>query len=41
MLKFDKIMENGVLLGCHNKMTKEKLDYMINKITEAEECILK
>lgn len=37
----DKIMENGVLLGCHNKMTKEKLDYMINKITEAEECILK
>ena len=37
----DQIMENGVLLGCHNKMTKEKLDYMISKIIEAEECILK
>jgi CDP-6-deoxy-D-xylo-4-hexulose-3-dehydrase len=37
----DQIMENGVLLGCHNKMTREKLDYMILKIIEAEECILK
>ncbi len=37
----DQIMENGVLLGCHNKMTAEKLDYLISKIAEAEECILK
>ena len=37
----DQIMENGVLLGCHNKMTPEKLDYVITKIIEAEACILK
>jgi CDP-6-deoxy-D-xylo-4-hexulose-3-dehydrase len=37
----DQIMENGVLLGCHNKMTPEKLDYVIAKIIEAEACILK
>ena len=32
----DEIMQNGVLLGCHNQMTKEKMDYMIMKIFEAE-----
>jgi len=37
----DQIMENGVLLGCHNKMTPEKMDYVIAKIIEAEACILK
>lgn len=37
----DQIMENGVLLGCHNKMTPEKLDYVIAKMVEAEACILK
>lgn len=37
----DQIMENGVLLGCHNRMTYEKMDYLISKIIEAEECILK
>jgi len=37
----DQIMENGVLLGCHNKVTPEKMDYVIAKIIEAEACILK
>jgi CDP-6-deoxy-D-xylo-4-hexulose-3-dehydrase len=32
----DEIMQNGLLLGCHNQMTKEKMDYMIMKIFEAE-----
>ncbi len=36
----DKIMSNGVLLGCHNQMSQEKLDYMINKIIETEKCII-
>jgi len=35
----DEIMKNGVLLGCHNQMTKEKMDYMIEKIFEAENCL--
>jgi CDP-4-dehydro-6-deoxyglucose reductase, E1 len=35
----DAIMQNGILLGCHNQMTKEKLDYMIAKVHEAEACI--
>ena len=35
----DMIMQNGILLGCHNQMTKEKLDYMIGKIFEAEDCL--
>ena len=35
----DKVMSNGILLGCHNQMSREKLDYMINKIIEAEKCI--
>jgi len=36
----DEIMQNGILLGCHNQMTKEKMDYMINKIYEAESAIV-
>ena len=35
----DSVMANGILLGCHNQMTREKLDYMINKLMEAEQCI--
>ena len=35
----DMIMQNGILLGCHNQMTKDKLDYMINKVLEAEDCL--
>lgn len=35
----DAIMQNGILLGCHNQMTKEKLDFMISKVFEAEACI--
>ena len=36
----DRVMSNGILLGCHNQMSIEKLDYMINKIVEAEKCIM-
>jgi CDP-6-deoxy-D-xylo-4-hexulose-3-dehydrase len=32
----DEIMQNGILLGCHNQMTIEKMDYMVKKIFEAE-----
>jgi CDP-6-deoxy-D-xylo-4-hexulose-3-dehydrase len=32
----DKIMKSGILLGCHNGQTKEKLDYTIQKLFEAE-----
>jgi CDP-6-deoxy-D-xylo-4-hexulose-3-dehydrase len=35
----DSIMKNGILLGCHNQMTKEKLDYMISKVFEAADCL--
>ena len=35
----DKIMQNGVLLGCHNQMSKKKMDYMLEKIFEAESNI--
>lgn len=36
----DKVMADGILLGCHNQMTREKLDYTIEKLFEAETCIL-
>jgi CDP-4-dehydro-6-deoxyglucose reductase, E1 len=35
----DEIMENGLLLGCHNQMTDEKMAYMIQVISEAESHI--
>tara|TARA_Y200000002_G_scaffold382348_1_gene399087 strand:+ start:4803 stop:6005 length:1203 start_codon:yes stop_codon:yes gene_type:complete len=35
----DEIMQNGILLGCHNQMTKEKIDYMVKIIFEAESKI--
>ena len=35
----DEIMQNGILLGCHNQMSKEKMDYMLEKIFEAENCL--
>ena len=35
----DEIMQNGILLGCHNQMSKEKMDYMLEKIFEAESCL--
>jgi CDP-6-deoxy-D-xylo-4-hexulose-3-dehydrase len=35
----DSIMGNGILLGCHNQQTKDKLDYMIEKLLEAEACL--
>jgi len=35
----DNIMESGILLGCHNRQTKDKMDYMLEKIFEAEHCL--
>ena len=35
----DEIMKSGILLGCHNRQTKEKLDFTIEKILEAESCL--
>jgi len=35
----DEIMQNGILLGCHNQMTREKIDYMVKIIFEAESKI--
>ena len=28
----DEVMKNGILLRCHNRMTREKLDFMIQSI---------
>ena len=36
----DEVMSNGILLGCHNQMSRDKLDYMINKIKETEKCLI-
>lgn len=35
----DKIMQNGVLLGCHNQMTHQKMEYMLDTIFKAEKSI--
>ena len=35
----DEIMKSGILLGCHNRQTKEKLDYTLEKLFEAESCL--
>ena len=35
----DEIMKSGILLGCHNRQTKEKLDYTLEKLFEAENCL--
>tara|TARA_B100000795_G_scaffold268636_1_gene256030 strand:+ start:556 stop:1749 length:1194 start_codon:yes stop_codon:yes gene_type:complete len=35
----DNIMESGILLGCHNRQTKDKMDYMLEKLFEAEHCL--
>ena len=35
----DNIMESGILLGCHNRQTKEKMDYMLEKLFEIESCL--
>ena len=35
----DNIMESGILLGCHNRMTKAKIDYTLEKLFEAENCL--
>lgn len=36
----DNIMRNGILLGCHNRMSVAQLDYLIAKLFEAEKCLL-
>jgi len=35
----DKIMKNGILLGCHNQMTEEKLDYQIKILKKSFDTI--
>ena len=35
----DNIMESGLLLGCHNRLTKAKIDYTLEKLFEAENCL--
>ena len=35
----DNIMESGILLGCHNRQTKDKMDYMLEKLFEVENCL--
>ena len=35
----DNIMESGILLGCHNRQTKAKMDYTLEKLFEAENCL--
>ena len=37
----DEVMKSGILLGSHNKQSKENLEYIIFKIKEVEELILK
>ena len=32
----DFIMQSGILLGIHNRQTQEKLDYIVDKVHEAE-----
>ena len=32
----DEIMQNGIMLGCHNQMNSEKMVYMQQKVFEAE-----
>lgn len=32
----DEIMQNGIMLGCHNQMNEEKMAYMKEKVFEAE-----
>ncbi len=32
----DEIMQNGIMLGCHNQMNDEKLEYLQQKVFEAE-----
>jgi CDP-6-deoxy-D-xylo-4-hexulose-3-dehydrase len=32
----DEIMQNGIMLGCHNQMNIEKLEYLQQKVFEAE-----
>ena len=36
----DEIMENGILLGCHNRMNDKKINYMLAKIFEAESSLV-
>tara|TARA_Y100001970_G_C14217041_1_gene850268 strand:- start:856 stop:2046 length:1191 start_codon:yes stop_codon:yes gene_type:complete len=35
----DEIMQNGIMLGCHNQMDANKMEYMQQKVFEAEASI--
>ena len=37
----DEVMKSGILLGSHNRQSKENLEYIILKIKEVEELLLK
>jgi CDP-6-deoxy-D-xylo-4-hexulose-3-dehydrase len=36
----DEIMKSGILLGCHNRQSQDKLEYICLKVKEAEEYLL-
>ena len=36
-----EVMKSGILLGSHNRQSKENLEYIILKIKEVEELLLK
>ena len=35
----DEIMKSGILLGSHNRQSKENLEYMVSKLFEAEKIL--
>ena len=35
----DEIMQNGIMLGCHNQMDSEKMAYMQDMVFKAEAAI--
>ena len=36
----DEVMKSGILLGSHNRQSKENLDFLIIKIKEAEKQLI-
>ncbi len=36
----DEVMKSGILLGSHNRQTQLKLDFLVNKIKEAEKVLV-
>ena len=35
----DEIMKSGILLGSHNRQSKENLEYMVSKLIESEKLL--